>query len=1365
MSYKISKEVKDPMFQEVEDLVNKGDPFLYVVPAPTGSGKSYSAIQIAINTVDFSRIRRDGVFSSVHEFVSEFLEYDNNQGPLKVFFLSTQHKLLPEEDMVKYLNERIAQLPKDFPALEPEDIFVKIPGNRDAVRNFLDRYQNFDCDKLSAFKNKELKRSWDDLYRCITRYKNRPKDPDVQKDLDMADRAFRSILGNSIREDVKKLPIPGGEETLRLAFPEWEEISETDLNQSEALLSEREIDKLKIQQFMAAILFDINKDCLLHKPNIKQVCIFQDVPHHRVGYEFAQKWAFVRYLYPSVLYERRPIVLMTNLKFQYRGADLYRTRKTYREDAALKHALIFMDESDAIKMNELKHMFEEAANHSTDLKSLADTILAGLRKPNFLEWINHSDPKQRKILEQMKSIPEKYAEDFDRLGLNHHFKKEQITSQYLFSMGTQTSLGYSHKWKYIYSEKNRTNTIYSYDALESEKKALKQKLNKTPGDHVRLEEIENALDLDKALQKEERFIGSFIGKCKKLAKSRAEKDGERSEQDQLNSIYDEVTFADAEKVDVLNNHTYHRIKSRQKWEEDDFEQIYTRGISVAVLQDKPQTHLQRTDLKYFGFVSSPENELEELVENGAKVVLMSATGDFNSHLMNYDLPYLKNVLGSKYKTISDLKRQQYEQYYKNNHQKGYENLDLVSYPLRSNMAPDQLKDRSALQKRLKQELGNIPKELQKDNKYALGKPYLLQQWLEIVLAIKAYLTEGSWAGLLMLNYNLKDKDSTVSVADFESIFKRLCNKYLSKDDRNNYTICVLNNDDGRDFLEEKKKAAATLKSGKHVLMATCYNTAGLGQNFDYPLNKKIADQTGVIYTGSLNRHETYEDSVKVDIDYLYLQRRKTIRASSKDFEYNGCQKDGELLLKCLLEIRLDNLNGELSFEDMSEKMNSLVSALSAGNRKLMNSTLEYFKSLSTTSIAALASYYQAIGRMLRNDAKRPRIRITYGEDILDPKHIPPTDPTVFTNDSISVFPKEFLVFLESIENEGQINGLADLAAEKENLRIGNNARQITKHSNSLLTKAMSGNADSEIYRDRREKRILFFLRHPGGSLEELKKAAREEGGEVMSEGQIETYYVPADKKHRYYGTDARNHHFFVGESRKSVEDQLNKWIKNETADSTALPTIAIVPLDGKGSHLDFYMKNQLIRRYMEEKGYPTSLEGCEYILNPAPFNDSYKGALGEIAGVCILAKEIGLNFKKMPTSIYERFDAMDESGMIFFDFKNYGQSNWGAIKKETPNERYYRKLHECATGLGKEEKQTYLGVICNTTYKSDSVVTVSRFGDMPETIRSKFGDYLSDESKLIFIPSLLTKDAEVNEEQLNKLKKIIEGALENAKKE
>lgn len=102
------------------------------------------------------------------------------------------------------------------------------------------------------------------------------------------------------------------------------------------------------------------------------------------------------------------------------------------------------------------------------------------------------------------------------------------------------------------------------------------------------------------------------------------------------------------------------------------------------------------------------------------------------------------------------------------------------------------------------------------------------------------------------------------------------------------------------------------------------------------------------------------------------------------------------------------------------------------------------------------------------------------------------------------------------------------------------------------------------------------------------------------------------------------------------------------------------------SELDRLMEIDYLMNYFKDKGYAVEFKKCKKIMSLSFYKQIYLGALGEVAGKCIIEKELGIKLEEIDDiSMFELFDY--KYGNCYLDFKH-----WREYEKE--NDEYVNKI-------------------------------------------------------------------------------------------
>ena len=158
------------------------------------------------------------------------------------------------------------------------------------------------------------------------------------------------------------------------------------------------------------------------------------------------------------------------------------------------------------------------------------------------------------------------------------------------------------------------------------------------------------------------------------------------------------------------------------------------------------------------------------------------------------------------------------------------------------------------------------------------------------------------------------------------------------------------------------------------------------------------------------------------------------------------------------------------------------------------------------------------------------------------------------------------------------------------------------------------------------------------------------------------------------------------------------------------------------SRLNVIMMNPIVNKYFDDNKYSKLFKTNDYLLLPAVYNNIYKGALGEIAGECLL-KHFGISLTHIKSlNEFEKFDY--KLNDIYFDFK---------LWKNSGNDLNYEHI------------KNKLRIV-----EGKKAIIINLLGDAKMLI--------SDNDGICTIPALLDENTgEINKKAIDKIHSIIGG--------
>jgi cellobiose-specific phosphotransferase system component IIB len=373
--------------------------------------------------------------------------------------------------------------------------------------------------------------------------------------------------------------------------------------------------------------------------------------------------------------------------------------------------------------------------------------------------------------------------------------------------------------------------------------------------------------------------------------------------------------------------------------------------------------------------------LANLVLNGAKVILMSATATAKTVLHNFDLKYLKQILGKdQYKELTTKQKNEIANYYKQKRN---------FYKYRIQLIPNfLLANHYVLKEYIKKHpsFGNVDllfKKIYPANKEPKDKTdtderqrYLTDkkdQISKLIQAIKIFIESKHNKYMLCLLSRLIGKTNDLELKLIENIVS----DYAEQQDIKVLVKSNLNAEKLRDGeFSSALEQLATAETDKLIIISS-YPTMGEGLNPQYNV-KDTKDICSLIYTDDTI---SPPKNISVDIDTIYLDRPTNMFPVAGDYTKNNI--DYETKVSCeynILSLLVANIippkvaKNFIYFVLGSQNRNNLTRDLQAAY--MSNSSGKLSFNNSTDYIwAVIRIIEQALGRMGRTAYKRAKILI------------------------------------------------------------------------------------------------------------------------------------------------------------------------------------------------------------------------------------------------------------------------------------------------------------------------------------------------------------------------------------------------------
>ncbi len=405
---------------------------------------------------------------------------------------------------------------------------------------------------------------------------------------------------------------------------------------------------------------------------------------------------------------------------------------------------------------------------------------------------------------------------------------------------------------------------------------------------------------------------------------------------------------------------------------------------------------------------------------------------------------------------------------------------------------------------------------------------------------------------------------------------------------------------GDNFEEQKNNYKKDVKSGEKIILFSSYPSVGTGQNLQYEIE---SDEDELI--------------IEKDIDSLYIEFPTNI------IVHPNYLNDECALNKYIYQIEALKFNGEID-------PSLAVKDIKIGFQKYMfpsakinnyDKNLYQCDSMNNHRIKILV---QAVGRICRTDAKKKKhdVNIFIDEDIISKIN--------FNILKGRLLNPEFSKIMELSKVEPEY--------DYETIKILNKAKDADDRVETRLGNILSKNKTEWNEKDIEQWNLIrdFILKHPTISREDLKRYVKEPGL-----GSIEDFYLfekEGKKLNCYIYSKTNKKKILFGNNPDQIEDGI---LINE-----------------QNSRLTILMKIRFVKQHFIDNGYATSFAENDGIILPIVYQNIYKGAIGEQAGVAILKNQgIPLVPIEDPKK-FEKFDfCYEKNRNIYFDFKNWSEND------------------------------------------------------------------------------------------------------------
>ena len=922
-----------------------------------------------------------------------------------------------------------------------------------------------------------------------------------------------------------------------------------------------------------------------------------------------KEYQWIAAFYPAVFWPDYKVLLLSVKKLMARNIPIVEPSFDCLSDRMLQGSILCLDEFDATRANILDSLIEQSMNLQADYLQLFVQVYKGIRMHQASQELT----VLRKKYETGRTIA--WQDLLDQAEAIYQDGALQYSMKTVSDTLTQGRNFLFHDISYLtVLDAGRTHIR----AVHNEDQAQVQVYFDTPEEYQRHKD-EPRLVLQTILRRIHVFLLRFQRYVYGWADAYARQvnAGKRPEEDlypvaaAAESIFREYGLS-PEQVRLMTVELKKEAGTPHTLTAPDLS-FYENGFRLFEFIDDDR-HRTQTHLHYLQLQNTPEKVLLYLCRR-AKVVGLSATGGLPTVLGNYDLRYLREQLGSRFRSLSV-----------DTQEKIRREMERLWEPYRDGRIRVDLTvlDRQDLpwQQRLKEIFGAGPDARLYEQQFTImGLPeYQCQRYCNLFSAMKAFWQHSEIRAFLCLNQLLpapgkRDLDETLLCKALETLRVLFAPEEQGK-------LVVLRS--GERFEQAKNQLLQSLAEGERRIIFSSYQTLGAGQNLQYP----VKGRTGLI---CLNEEADPADSRMnhKDVDALYLGDITHVTVNLQD----AAHWQGSDLMRYCFQMECLYQNDEISRQTMQSLLKNAIGHFS-GKREIHAAAQAQLKGCPSFSGRITRDVVQAVGRMGRTFLKRPVIYLFTTTQVLQNLDVDYLDGTLVAPET------------EALVRVGRTLQAASHSADRNHLE----AERIATCGNAYLMRMLSASWTAESMALWKQLRQTV-LRHPRAD-EVLRK----------SDSVIHSFYLPLSSTCSSY---------FYAQKGDFSEVRL-AFGADKAAFAAVLRkehfSVAPSEVSAEEARLPILLRYPGLRAYFEEQGWATDFGDGPYMMSPVHFQNIYKGALGEVAGAYILQRELGLELQEIedPAS-FELFDFAGPDG-LWFDFKHWKsgtRQDEGTVRRKT----------------------------------------------------------------------------------------------------
>lgn len=850
--------------------------------------------------------------------------------------------------------------------------------------------------------------------------------------------------------------------------------------------------------------------------------------------------AWVNTIYPTIELERRQILIMTTAKFIRSYTPFFAKYSVpFQYSSVLGNAVVILDEFDSTKQQLLDKAIDDALKARVDLVSLFDSLYRGLQKvdnmPVRLRELITKQASFNNIQAQAKQLQQTYA-------LDHLYKNRAVTqdSGYVLHTAYRNLISQGRAW-HAHLDQQSNQVILNTEGADT------LHFRRMLGAVARFIRGVTRFMVWRARQYQNLHNAALVDKANGM-----------TIRDACFTIYDALGLS-AQQIEVLMSLGLDLKAVRSKTDYlPSYHRFQERGLSLFSFTND-DTHDLRTDINASFFAVTPERYLLAVL-NKAAILGLSATATLPTVLDNYDLDYLKEILG---------KRLQDGSVYFSAATKAALNLKQRYQQAKIKIMPEVMTSKSSLIDQLKARI-KTPLDVQKQTQLAQQfeaqlnlideqqRSYIKNRYLTLFDSFVVFLLDSNLTSFLGLQSQLPAYDKPTMDRKFiEAVFSQLVDLLPQVDHPTPQLRFITTRGQTNVATQLAGALALPATENTRVYLLSAYQTIGVGQNLQHQLGtferKRVVSVAPADAATNDPRHD------RLDLAGIYLGDVTHILSSQRRFTMDVA---GIRLITELLYLVDAN---EISIATLADHFGKL-------QKQVLRKQPEAAKSI---VVSYSRMIIQALGRMNRAFNKLQTVKILATTDVLAKISRIGVDMT-----TVSPEYQALISYAHKLPRQFE----ATIAETRKH-----NWTQLTYHE--LQTMAAQLQTDA-VYAARYQQWREFILAHPTVSNEQLQAHPGLQVTDALSQYLINDWGQP---------------HYEVRAPVKDTGDfDFSKRGMTVSAAAAKLPTLCKIPG---------------FKAYMAKRGYPVTWQMTDRIINPVQFINLYLGLLGEVAGQFLFERE------------------------------------------------------------------------------------------------------------------------------------------------